>query len=370
MAVVRQVRPAEALFYNAFQRMSIRFVYATQELVPYPVKADNLELVNLPFRPKYFIDPIALVSGGVYNHRSWVEIEGLEKQLEDVEVVNISDTFYVWDYQVARLARKLGKKLVSVVWESVPHHPGTYLPPYACSVREVCKTANLYILRSNTALAFTDSIKIPREKTKVIYKGVDLSLFFPQKERSSRAGTTILYVGMLDKSKGLEDLLEAFVRLSREFPDLKLTLAGEGPLEHLIKREAERYPIDYRGFVDYGTLPTLYREADIFCSPSREVRYLGVKIWDECFSYTLMEAQASGLPIVATRVGGIPEEVGEDNLLVSQGDVGEIYQALKKLVEDRSLRENLGRANRIRAEKLFSLKEQAEETEDAILSIL
>jgi glycosyltransferase involved in cell wall biosynthesis len=369
MAVIRQVRPAEALFYNAFQELPVRFIYATQKPVSYPVKVDRLELVNLPFRPKYFFDPIALVNRGVYTHRSWVEIEGLEKELEDVEVINISDTFYVWDEQVARLARKLKKKLVSVVWESVPHHLGAYLPPYTFSVRAVRKTADLYILRSNTALAFTDSIKIPREKVKVIYKGVDLSLFYPPQERSSKA-VTILYVGMLDRSKGVEDLVRAFTRLSGEFSGLRLILAGRGPLEGFIKKEAERYPIDYRGFVDYSSLPDLYREADIFCSPSREGRYLGVKIWDECFSYTLMEAQASGLPIVATRIGGIPEEVGAGNLLVEQRDVEGIRHALKKLVKDQSLRKELGAANRARAEKLFSLKSQAQKTERAILSIL
>jgi glycosyltransferase involved in cell wall biosynthesis len=83
-----------------------------------------------------------------------------------------------------------------------------------------------------------------------------------------------------------------------------------------------------------------------------------------------MEAQASGLPIVATRIGGIPEEVGAGNLLVEQRDVEGIRHALKKLVKDQSLRKELGAANRARAEKLFSLKSQAQKTERAILSIL
>jgi len=372
MAVIRQVRPPEALFYDAFQWMDVRFIYATQNPTSYPIKTDNLELVNLSFRPKYFFDPVSLFNKGAFTHRSWVEIEGLEKHLEDVDVINISDTFYVWDYQIARLAKKLGKKLVSIVWESVPHHQGAYIPPYSFSVREVVKTADLFILRSNRALRFTDSLKIPREKIEVIYKGVDLSMFRPPRRYTlnPKPSIRILYVGVLHESKGVVDLIEAFGRLSKEFPAVKLILAGRGPLERVIRAAAEKHPIKYLGFVNYADLPGVYRDADIFCSPSKDRKYFGLKVWEELFSYTLMEAQASGLPIVATRCGGIPEEVGEDNLLVKQGDIDGLCRALKKLIQDEALRERLGRANRKRAEKLFDLEKQAKKTEGAILEIL
>ena len=375
MAVIRQVRPSEALFYDAFQRMDVRFIFTTQNAVSYPVKTKNLEFVNLEFKPKWLFDPIANFNRGIYTNRSWVEITGLEKQLKDVDVVNTSSIFYVWSGQEARLAKKLGKKLVSIVWENIPHHLSTFIPPYSFSVREVVKSADLFILRSKQALRFTDSLGILRKKVKVIYKGVDLSMFHhcspasPKRSRG-RAKLKILYVGQLAVSKGVADLLLAFAKLSKELKDIELLIAGAGPLEKMVRRFSQNYPVSYKGFIRYKNLPGLYRQADIFCSPSKDLKYLGLKVWDECFSYTLMEAQASGLPIVATRCGGILEEVGKDNLLVEQGNIDSLCRALKKLIQDEALRKRLGRVNRKRAEKFFDLKKQAEKTEEVILEIL
>jgi len=81
----------------------------------------------------------------------------------------------------------------------------------------------------------------------------------------------------------------------------------------------------------------------------------------------LMEAQASGLPIVATNSGGIPEEVDSRNFLVGPGDVDDLYNSLKKLVVDKNLRKKLSVINRRRAEKMFNSEMQAEKTEEAII---
>lgn len=379
LAVIRGVRPPEALFYDAFGMTEVKFIFATQKPTAYPIRTENLELVNLRLKPKYLIDPISLFNRGVYTHRSWIEVAGLEEHLKDVDVVNVSDTFHHWCAQAARITSRLGKKLVTIIWETIPNQPGTFIPPYPFNVREVVKNTDLFILRSKTALRFTDSIGIPREKVKVIYKGVDLDLFHPPKPSplNPKPSLRILYVGQLTSSKGVDDLLKAFVILSPEFPHAELVLAGTGPLERDIRDLAGRYPIKFRGFVDYLDLPSVYRDANIFCSPSRDLKYFGVKVWEELFSYTLMEAQACGLPIVATKCGGIPEELGsfdvaqdKQNLLVDQGDVEGLYQALKKLVKNGELRFRIGRENRERAERLFDLKVQAKKTEEAILSIL
>lgn len=394
MAVIRRVRPPEALFYDAFQKMDVKFIFATQNPLSYPVQTKNLQLVNLRFKPKWFFDPISIINRGIYTNHSWVEIEGLEEELRDVDVVNISSIFYVWSGQEAKLAKKLGKKLVSIIWQNIPYHLSTFIPPYSFSVREVVKHTDLFILRSKRALRFTDSLGIPREKVKVIYKGVDTKMFHPPSRKVSTSAKAsadksegqarpdarnlvsntlinILYVGQLVESKGIDELLSAFARLSEELEGVKLTIAGEGPLEGMVRKFSQNYPIDYRGFVKYENLPEIYREADIFCMPSRDHKYLGlIKGYEEMFGYVLAEAQASGLPIVTTHCGAIPEMVSADNFLLEQGNAEVLYQALKRLAEDKTLREKLGSSNRKRAEKLFDLTKQAEETQEAILSLL
>jgi glycosyltransferase involved in cell wall biosynthesis len=214
---------------------------------------------------------------------------------------------------------------------------------------------------------------IPREKVRVIYKGVDLYLFKPLnkvKKNGEYSSIKILYVGQLNKEKGLDDLICAFIKLYKEFPQLELLLAGSGPYEKVINKVIDKYPIKLLGFVSYNELPGIYRQADIFCSPSKSVNFLGIKIWEELFSYTLMEAQASGLPIIATRCGGIPEEIAKENLLVDQGDTRALYSCLKEFIQSPEKGIKIGKINRERAESFFDLQKQAEATEEAILSIL
>lgn len=129
-------------------------------------------------------------------------------------------------------------------------------------------------------------------------------------------------------------------------------------------------PIDLKGFVPYHTLPEVYNQADIFCAPSKETKLFGIRVWEEYFSYALMEAQASGLPIVATRTGGIPEEVDDRNPLIQPGDRRALYKSLKGLILNKKKRDQLGKINRKRAEFFFDARIQAEKTEEAICEII
>ncbi len=368
MAVIRGVRTSEALFYDRFENIKVKFIYLTPKPRDYPFKAQKLDFVNLQLIPRYIVDPVKMF-GGSYTHRSWAKIAGLEDQLNTVDIINISDSLYAWSGDAANIAKKYNKKLVTVVWETIPDHPAVYIPPYSFNVKSVIANTDLFILRSQTARKFLHRFNINKSKVKVIYKGVDTSLFYPATEKVGK-NVKILYVGQLTSSKGVEDLLEVFSDLVEGIGYMELIIAGSGPLSDKITKLAQKYPISYRGFVDYRALPKLYREADIFCSPSKYISFLGLKIWEEFFSYTLMEAMASGLPIIATYSGGIPEELGENNLLVDPGDKIQLSAALSKLVTDGKLRRKLGSLNRKRAEKFFDLAKQSRQTEEAILSLL
>lgn len=370
MVVIRGIRASEALFYDAFKKTDIEFIYFSQKKARYPVETKKIKLVNELLKPRYFFDPIAFLNGGNYTNRSLIQIENLEEHIKNTDIVCLSDTFYSWCDQAASISKRYNKKLVTIIWETIPNHPSKFVPPYLFYIKNVVKKTDLFILRSKAALKFAENIGIPKEKTKIIYKGIDLKLFSPKKGKIKKPKIKILYVGQLTKAKGVGDLLKTFIDLYNEFKNIELIIAGKGKLEKKIVTLAKQYPIKYLGFVNYFILPQVYQEADIFCSPSKDLRILGLKVWEELFSYTLMEAMASGLPIVATKCGGIQEEIGDKNLLVPQkGSLG-LYNSLKKLILSGEKRRSLGLENRKRAEKMFDANIQANATEEAILSIV
>jgi glycosyltransferase involved in cell wall biosynthesis len=104
--------------------------------------------------------------------------------------------------------------------------------------------------------------------------------------------------------------------------------------------------------VFHEKLAEYYRSADVFVFPS---------IWDEPFGIPVIEAMAAGLPVVATRVGGVVETVedGKTGFLVPPADSHALAEAISALVQDRALRERLGAAGRERALELFSFDSAA-----------
>lgn len=374
MLVVRANRESCLAFYNKFRQFDIDYIASSNgEFTPtvHPISS-NVHITNLHYKAAFGIDPVSLLNGRV-NNLSLVNVDHIEDRVRQCDVVNLTDTYYCFNAQIARLARKYAKPVVTIVWTTIANHPSVWIPPYSLFTREVVKATNLFILRCESAYAFTDSLDIDRAKTHVIYKGVDLDHFHPKASKGGKKTNQpikLVYVGNYHRSKGILTLLEAFDRLVSSGRNVRLLMAGRGDLTSLIDRQSKRLPIDNLGFVDYAHLGDVYRSADIFCSPSQSIKWLGLTIWEEYFSYTLMEAQASGLPIVTTVGGGVEEEVGVGNMLVPPSSVGALYEALVKLVDNRQLRETVGRANRRRAQKLFNAVDQAKQTENAMRSLL
>lgn len=188
-------------------------------------------------------------------------------------------------------------------------------------------------------------------KSQVIYNGVDVKRFDPDSfEKPKREGTDILYVGGLEARKGLEHLILATEMLIEKYPDTRLTVLGRSGLtsgqsfdeKRLFSLLARRIGIGrkVRFFdqVDEEQLPSLYALSDVFVLPSRM----------EGWGLAIMEAMAMKKPVVATRVGGIPELVrdGKTGHLVEVGDVLGLSEAIGRLIENPSLREEMGKAGR------------------------
>ncbi len=192
---------------------------------------------------------------------------------------------------------------------------------------------------------------IPFPKIAIVPHAIDTSKF-PYRPRSRFAESIrILYVGAHERRKGLNYLLEAMASLRNSGINAKLVTVGHGPMMGSLRDISQRLGIsdlvDFRGYVadpDSTLLPQIYAESDIFVLPSLQ----------EGFGFVLLEAMATGLPIVATNVSAIPEVLGDAGILVPPRDAKALAEALKLLLEDRSKRLELGKRGQARLEALFT----------------
>jgi glycosyltransferase involved in cell wall biosynthesis len=181
-------------------------------------------------------------------------------------------------------------------------------------------------------------------KLRVVHCSVDSGRFAPV-DRRGRGAREVLTVGRAVPVKGQTLLIEAMAELKRRGVDARLTLVGDGPqmpeLRELVERLAVADRVDLTGAVGQDEIGALYARADVFAMPS----------FAEGLPVVLMEAMATGLPVVASRITGVPELVddGVSGLLVAPGRVDGLVAALERLLgASAEEREAMGRAGRER----------------------
>ncbi|MDI3339381.1 MAG: glycosyltransferase family 4 protein [Sphaerobacter sp.] len=184
----------------------------------------------------------------------------------------------------------------------------------------------------------------------VIPNGIDIQQFgpnVPPLPDAGASGPTVLFVGRYNESrKGLKYLLRAIALVRQEFPTVRLLVVGPGA-PWRFERLLERYELDnvtFVGAVSKQELPSYYASADVFCAPSTG---------RESFGIVLLEAMASGKPVVATRIDGYTAVVrhGVEGLLVEPKNPEALAMALVHVLADRELAARLGAAGRRRAEE-------------------
>jgi glycosyltransferase involved in cell wall biosynthesis len=201
----------------------------------------------------------------------------------------------------------------------------------------------------------------------VIPNGIDLGQYYPLPDRGKENTVSIIFTGRLRPWKGLNYLIESIDQIKREtqqqaFPEFCLKIAGVGPkegsLKELVRQKGLEKEVRFLGHLDEDELIKACQESDIFVNPSLS----------EGMPNAVLEAMACSLPCVATDVEGNNELVreGESGLLVPPEDSLALAAALRKLIEDRSLREELGRKGRKIVEEGFSWQRTAEKLMDII----
>ena len=302
-----------------------------------------------------------------------ITLDHMEKHIRNVEAANAVELYSLLAYDVCRIAAKSRIPVVTSIWETISNHPIQTLVPYAICVREVMKKTTLFVAYTTRAAAYLDSQGVDQERIRVVYPGLDLELFRPEPRNHDGRKLRILYVGRLDREKGLGEVLMAFASLCKRRGDTELWIRAKqrsGTLARMVSSFQSKLPIRLVGPMPYEHLPRLYSACDIFCMPSRDRFELGLKVWEEQFGYALMEAMACGLPIVSTDCGAIREVIGEHNSFVPQYSVDALEETLIELLDDKDKRYRLGGINRQIAQRKFDVRKQALALEAALQSAM
>lgn len=204
-----------------------------------------------------------------------------------------------------------------------------------------------YIAVSKPAKTFVDKC-FPADY-RIIPNGVDIARFHPgvQPIKELRDGKiNILYVGRLEKRKGVKYLMEAYKIVKGQNPNVRLIIAGPGErLKKQYKRFAEHNSLKdvvFTGSVPNEELPRYYATADIFCAPSTG---------NESFGIILLEAMASGKPVIATNIEGYSQVVQDkiQGLLVPPQDSFTLADKINILIKEEALRLYMGFRGEARA---------------------
>jgi glycosyltransferase involved in cell wall biosynthesis len=204
----------------------------------------------------------------------------------------------------------------------------------------------------------------------VVPNGVDAERFSPGDRDRMRAelglpgGILLASVGRLNREKGFDVAIAAVARLAPDHPDVRLLVIGDGEYEEQLRALTARLGVEelvlFVGPQDVDGVARHLQAADVFVFPT---------IRDEAIGLVLLEAMACGVPVVASRIGGIPEAVEPEGdlaagLLIRPGSVAELESALRQLIADPQLRDDLGERARARVLDEYTIERMAARSAD------
>lgn len=285
------------------------------------------------------------ISEGVFEHilcfpapfGYYLNVFSLRNLLKDI-MPDILHAHYASGY--GTLARLCGyKPLLLSVWGSdVYDFPeGNRLKEY--TLRKNLASADRISSTSHDMKKQTEKYVNPKLPIEVIPFGVDKNLFRPQPIRDENKIT----IGMIKRMVpvyGPKYLVEAFSLIYNKYPNSRLILVGGGQQEKELKQLADKLGITERckfvGSIPHKEVPKWLNQFDIYCAPSIL----------ESFGVAVIEASACGLPVIVSRVGGLPEVVqeGQTGLIIPPKDVNALVQALDTLIKNKKNRMEMGKA--------------------------
>lgn len=308
----------------------------------------NLERV---YTTGYRLETVPIALNGNF-HLHWYP--GLAKRIEDFQpqIIHIDEEPYnLATWQALRIARKIGAKTLIFSWQNIRR---VYPPPFSWGEGWTLSQVDHVLAGTQSAAHVWRAKGYAGPMTVIPQFGVDPDLFAPVLTPPSSASPrnlgegmrtfTIGYVGRLVEEKGIHLLLTAAAQLDG---DWRLRLVGSGPywnaLEALAQQLGIRDRLDRVEWVESAGMPTQYQKMDVLAIPS-----LTRLNWKEQFGRVITEAMASGLPVIGSDSGAIPDVMGSAGMIVPEGDIDSFTAALRRLQDDPAERARLGQAGRAR----------------------
>lgn len=341
------------IFKDSIRFMGFGSTHSIHTDLPFPV-------IRLPTIGDYIpvTRPIKIITNRLLGDAQ--VLFGLSMYAKEFDIFHTADPHYYYSYQLARL-RKSGriKNLVVTSWETIPFNNE--------SVAKKREIKRFVLDQADSFLCYTERAKdcllmegIEEKKITVCKLGVDIRRFSLNTSYKKKAmkGITILFVGRLVEEKGILDLYHAFSVIKAHNDNIYLNIVGTGPLqnrlESMIRKDKFAGCVTIKS-LSYDQMPSAYRTSDLMVLLSKKT-----KTWEEQYGMVLVEAMASGIPLLCYETGAISEIIGNAGILISPDDQSELILALGRMIKDKNLRKKLGKMGRRRAVAYFDSSKVAQ----------
>jgi glycosyltransferase involved in cell wall biosynthesis len=268
---------------------------------------------------------------------------GLEKAVRGFDIAHTAELSTGYSAQSVN-ARDRGacRRVVATVWENIPL-PAPENSVVARRVRHVAAGLDRCVAISEDARLHLELSGVPADRIDVLPMGIDLDRFAPAEHERYDGPLRVLSVARLVSEKGVEDLVVALRLLADRGVEAELTCVGSGSLAGRLEAMARELGVRLRvlGTISHDEMPALHRASDVLVLASAPRA-----TWREQFGFAVVEAMASGLPVLAGDSGSLDEVVGDPEQLVRPHDPDALASALATLAADPGQRAAQGDRNR------------------------
>lgn len=310
----------------------------------------------------YHLRAIPIRFNGNYHLHHYPTLGGLLRAARP-DIVHIDEEPYnLATWQALYQARRLNAKTLFFSWQNIKR---SYPPPFSWGEAWVFRQVDYALAGTEDAADVIRAKGYEGPMAVIPQFGADGDLFQPACSRRQRP-FTIGFVGRIVPQKGVEILLRAATRLQG---DWRLRLVGSGPardkMETLVQSLGIQDKIQFLGPLPSSALPAEYHQMDALVLPS-----LTASNWKEQFGRVLVEAMASGVPVIGSDSGAIPTVIGTAGLTVPEGDVGSLAQAMQAMMDQPQLRQTLRRRGQARFQSHFTHERIAKATAEVYRTML